>query len=243
MNPLAAGLTCGLLLFKPQLAVILAVVLVASQGRRALAGLTITVATLFLITVTALPGSLSNYLHQLPVNLQAIQELPNYTWHRHITFLAWWRILLQGHTGALPGEPARWLALTCMTAIGAAFIMMLWQARKDARRADRMISAAIATSPLLMPYYMDYDLTLLAVAAVLCACDALRNGIDRTVCLAWTAFYLVVELNPPIAGSTRVIPAVPALAVLSIVLIRKARQPIASAAFQPFHVDSLPLAA
>jgi hypothetical protein len=241
--PLAAGLVGGLLLFKPQLGVILAVVLVATQGRRAFAGLAITAAALLLITVTALPGSLGAYLHDLPINLRAIQELPNYTWQRHVTFLAWWRILLQGHTGALPQEPARWLSFICTAAVGAAFLLILLRTRKDAQRRDRLIAAAIATSPLLMPYYMDYDLTLLAVAAVLCACDALHHRIDRTVCFAWIAFYLIVEVNPPIAGSTRIIPAVPALIILSTVLLRKARQPMTAVDSPASRIDSFAMAA
>jgi hypothetical protein len=239
-KPLAAGLTAGLLLFKPQLAVVLAVVLVASQGRRALLGFAITAAALLAVTVGFLPGSLAEYFHQLPINLRAIQILPNYTWHRHVTFLAWWRILLQGHTGALPTDATRWLAMFCVAGVGVAMLPAL---RRREKNTDRLIAAAIVAAPMLMPYYMDYDLSLLAVAAVLCAADALRNGLDRSVCVAWTAFYAVMELNPPIAGATRLIPDVPLLAILSIVLIRKARQPVAAIALPPHNDQTLAIAA
>ena len=37
--------------------------------------------------------------------------------------------------------------------------------------------------PLLMPYYMDYDMSLLAVAGLLCAIDAIRHGVDRRLAI------------------------------------------------------------
>jgi len=240
----------GLLLFKPQLGAVVAIVLSFSAGWRAAAGALATFAVLMLITVIALPGSLTGYFHQLPANLRAIQILPIYTWARHVTFLAWWRILLQGHIGSLPTPLTSLLAGACMTVVGLFLARTLWQAPRDGCRTDRLIAAAIAAGPLLMPYYMDYDLTLLAVAAALCAAEAIRNGVDRNVLAAWVAFYVIAELNPSIAGNTRVIPDVPLLAVLACVLIHKANRPLAEIELQPIFesriratTEALPVAA
>jgi len=239
----AAGAVAGLLLFKPQLAAVVIAVLVISRGWRAAAGAVVTAAGLLLVNLIALPGTIGGYLHQLPLNLRAIQMLPNYTWQRHVTFLAWWRILLQGHVGALPSTLAYALAGVSMAAIGVILAATVWRARNDPRRTDRVIAAAIAAGPLLMPYYMDYDLTLLSVAAVLCAGDAIRRGVDRGVLAAWIAFYVVAEFNPPIAGNTRVIPDVPMLALLACVLIGNARQRIADEATMPAAAQQLRAAA
>jgi Glycosyltransferase family 87 len=230
-RPFAAGLTAGLLMFKPQLGVILALVLIITQGRRALWGFAITSSVLLLVSAR----SLGDYLQRMPANLRAIQVLPNYTWHRHVTFLAWWRMLLQGHTGALPTSLAHILAGACMLAMGVLLGITVWKTR---RRTDWLIAATIVSMPLLMPYYMDYDLTLLSVAAVLCAADAMRYGLDRAVCMAWVVFYIVTEVNPVISGFTPIIPAVPVLATLSVLLIAKARQPIAAVQI-PFPEYSL----
>jgi Glycosyltransferase family 87 len=232
-RPLTAGLTAGLLLFKPQLGAVVAMVLAISQGRRAILGLAITAAALLLTTVWAMPGSLTDYLHRMPDNLRAIQALANYTWQRHVTFLAWWRMLLQGHVGALPSLLARVLALACTAALAGLLASTVWKIRSDPRRLDRLIAASIASMPLLMPYYMDYDLTLLAVAAVLCAIDAIRHGLDKSILFAWVGFYAVAQINPATAGFTPVIAAVPFLAILSVLLIRKARQPIMAQRVQP----------
>jgi hypothetical protein len=242
-KPFIAGLIAGLLFYKPQLAAILAAVLVVIHGRRALAGLSLTSALLLLITVFTLHGALTDYLQRMPANLRAIQILPTYTWQRHITFLAWWRLLLQGRAGALPNLPARILAALCMSAVAGALAIAVWRGRRDPPRADRILAAAIAAMPLTMPYFMDYDLTLLSVAAVLCAADAIRHGGDRAILFAWIGLYIAMELNPTITSLTPIIPAVPALTVLSILLIRKAMQPITSQQSLPIESTIFLLAA
>jgi alpha-1,2-mannosyltransferase len=243
-RPLIAGLVCGILFFKPQLGAVIAAGLVFTLGWQAAVGLAITAIALLATNLIALPGTMTDYLTRLPINLHAIQVLPNYMWHRHVTFLAWWRMFLQGHTGAVPTPFAKTLALLCMAAVGALLAKTLWQFRNDPSRRDRLIAATIVSMPLLMPYYMDYDLTLLAVAAVLCAADAIRNGFDRLTFSLWVAFYISVEMNPQIAGATRIIPALPVLTALAIVLIFKVQRPLAQTQFQqPAITNSLAMAA
>ena len=228
-RPLAAGLVMGILFFKPQLAIVPAMLLAITQGRRAILGLASTGALLLLVTLIALPHALGDYLHRMPENLRAIQILPNYTWHRHLTFLAFWRMLVQGHVGALPNPAVRTLAWVCTASVAIAFMRTAWRFRNNRAAADRLIAAGLASMPLMVPYFMDYDLTLLAVPAVLCAADAMRHGVDRRIVIAWSALFLVMEVNPGIAGSTTLIPAVPLLLVLSGLLIAKVHQPQAAA--------------
>jgi hypothetical protein len=247
----AAGILTGLLLFKPQVGGVVAMALIVSQGRRAAAGFTLSAGALLLATLFAMPGALTNYLHQLPATLAVIQSLPRYAWHRHITFLAFWRLLLQGHVGALPSEATCVLSLVCGVSLGTFFLGAVWRARKSplpgpppgyrgrgeegalvrgidfrAQRTDRLIAAAIVVTPLLNSYYMDYDLTLLAVAAVLCAADGIRHGTDRRAVAAWMALYIAMELNPMIGGIVPAPVAPVILAALSVVLIGRLQEPI-----------------
>jgi hypothetical protein len=247
----AAGILTGLLLFKPQVGGVVAIVLVVSQGRRAAAGVAISALALLVITLVAMPGTLTNYLHQLPATLAVIQSLPRYAWHRHITFLAFWRLLLQGHVGALPNGMTRVLSAICGVSLGAFFLRAVLIARKNplpdpppeyrgrgeeagrigasevrAKRTDQLIATAIVVTPLLNAYYMDYDMTLLAIAAVLCAADGIRHGTDRSTVTAWIALYIAMELNPMIGG---IVPAPIApiiLAALSVVLIGRLRKAV-----------------
>jgi hypothetical protein len=99
-QPLLAGIACGLMFYKPQLAAVVAAVLVLSMGIRVLMGLGLVGAVLLLLTTTLMPGSLDNYLYQLPVNLKFMQVDHIYLWERHVTFSAFWRLLLQGREAA-----------------------------------------------------------------------------------------------------------------------------------------------
>ena len=73
--------------------------------------------------------------------------------------------------------------------------------------------------PLLMPYYMEYDLLLLAVPAVLLAAELCRQGIrsesDRWLVCAWVVLFLGVSVNPVVAGATRLNLTVPILAIVA----------------------------
>jgi len=226
-RPVFAGLAAGLLLLKPQLGAIVIVALLATTGWPAAFGLAISGGALLLASHLYLPGLLGDYLHRLPGNLESIQGLPNYTWNRHITFLAFWRLLLQGHVGALPTALVQRLAAICQVAVAMPLGAAICKTRQDPRRLDRTIAAIIASTPLLLPYYMDYDMTLLAIAAVLCAGDAIQNGVERRTGVAWVALYVVMEVNAGISGMTPLIPAVPALAVLAGTLIVRALRPMA----------------
>lgn len=168
---------------------------------------------------------MSDYVTRLPENLRAIQELPNYTWQRHITFLAWWRVLLQGHVGALPTLTTKTLAELCAVLIAGVLAPVTWKYRTDRTRRDRLIAATICSMPLLMPYFMDYDLCLLAVPAVLCAVEAGRNRLPRSVLWSWIGLFVAAEANATIAGSTRFIPDVPFLVMLSLSLIAWSNRP------------------
>jgi hypothetical protein len=220
-KPFAAGCLAGLLLFKPQLGVVLAIALVASQGWRAARGLALTTLTLMLVTIVVMPAALASYLHELPPTLAAVQALQRYAWHRHITLLAFWRLDLQGHVGALPNLLAKSLAIVCEILLGGFFVKNILAARRDERRTDRLIAASIAVTPLLSAYYMDYDMTLLAVAAVLAAAEGIRRGVDKKVLAAWIALYLAMEVNPTIGGILRVPIAPPVLAALCMILIER----------------------
>ena len=79
-----------------------------------------------------MPGSLADYLHRMPGNLAAIQVLPNYMWQRHITFFAFWRLLLQGHVRAHASALARSLAIGCMAIVAGG---MVWAIGLSSRPA------------------------------------------------------------------------------------------------------------
>ncbi len=180
---LRAGLVAGLLLFKPQLAAVVAFALGCSLGWRAILGLSITAGALLLSTACTMPGALTDYVHKLPAMLPWLQNGRPYPWERQVTFLGFWRLLLQGRVSGPASLPVRLLWPACAAAAGAMLLPSLKNAvaasrqrATDPTHRDRFIAATIAMMPLLMPYYMDYDLLLLAVPAVLLAAEAARAG-------------------------------------------------------------------
>jgi hypothetical protein len=223
--PFGAGMIAGLLFYKPQLALVFSVVLVAHQGRRAALGLGVTGLVTLLVTLAYMPGALPEYVHALPVNVDWIQNQLQYNWGRQATFLGFWRLLLQGRQVGPPWLIVRVLWATSALAVAAALAVAFLNARRTANR-DALISAAIASTPLLLPYFMDYDLLLLSVPAVLFANDLMRRGqmsaADRWTVRAWVALYLWAYLNPGLSGILHVSLTVPLLASLSACLFIRA---------------------
>lgn len=244
---LLAGLTLGLLFYKPQLAAVVSLVLVLSMGRRALLGLLLTGTATLAVTVHTLPGTLTDWLARLPGNLRALQVDQPYLWERHVTLRAFWRLLLQGYEAG-----AAWPIVTGLTLGGAVLLVgglllaIVRQARltrpdtpwhSDTRsiRRDRLIAATIVVAPLVVPFYFDYDLLLLAIPATLLARERLliRDADDRGRAHGWAVgllalTYLWTLFNPALTQLTHVNGVVVLMTVLATILIARAcpRRPL-----------------
>jgi hypothetical protein len=213
----------GLLFYKPQLAVVVSLVLVADAGRRAALGLGVTGLITLLATLAYAPGALEAYALKLPANLDWIQNQLQYSWGRQATFLGFWRLLLQGREVGAPWAITRVLWTASALTVAAALAVAFFKARRASARRDRIIGAAIAATPLLIPYFMDYDLLLLAVPAVLFASEVIRrqtmSRADGWLLRGWVALYLWAYLNPGLSGMLHVSLTVPLLAAVVVGLI------------------------
>ena len=251
-RPIWAGLIGGLLFYKPQLAVAVAGMMVLDLGWRAALGYALTGAALLAIALLALPGSLSDYLHRLPANIHLVQTQSVYLWERHVTFKAFWRLLIQGRAIGDTSPAANVLTWTCAAGTCLAAVISWIRARPHllplppregkpraallppiANRKsqianpprDLLIAATITLTPLVMPFYFDYDLLLLAIPAVLLAIDPGLHPsparANRWLLITWSTLYLWLMLNPDIAERFRVNLAVPLLALLAFQLIAR----------------------
>ncbi len=226
---LAAGIVCGLLFYKPQLGTIVAAGLILSLGWRALAGLAITGSAMLLINLITLPGTLTAFLKQLGPNIAYMQIERPYHWERHVTLKAFWRLLLQGHDiGPLwTITNILWIATTLALLAGVAFVALKLRRNDDSISPDRVISLTILAMPLLMPFYFDYDLLLLAVPAALIARERLETGqADRRLTIAWCVLFGLMMINSPIGAMTRVNGTVILMMTIATILIaRSLRKP------------------
>jgi hypothetical protein len=231
-----AGAVAGLLLYKPQHAAVIAPVLILSLGWQAAGGLTLTTVGLVVTTIITMPGALNDYLHKLPHTLTVLQVLSDYSWDRHVTLKAFWRMWLQGTSAG----PMHWPTASLWWASELLAVGLLWKSvlawREDSARLDRLIAASIVATPLLVPFFFDYDTLILAVAAVLCAADAMRNGLDRAVLRSWVFVFLLMFVSNPIVRHTSFNPAAPAMLGLLAVIGR--RQPIRAAVRMRIETDA-----
>lgn len=232
-RPLAAGLAGGLLFYKPQIALVLAAVMLLDLGWRAALGYAITVVILLGLNLLILPGSLTTFLHQLPLNLDVVQSQIGYPWERHVTFKAFWRVLIQGNEAGMTCRLASSLGVACAGMMGALLARTALRARTagiTTSTRDALIAVTIAITPLLMPFYFDYDLLLLAVPMVLLAAQMPKDSETRreSVLIACCMLlYLWLMVNPDVAEHFRINLAVPMLAAVALILLRRANEAVA----------------
>ena len=226
-NALAAGLIGGLLCYKPQLAAAVAAGLVLTLGGRALLGLLLSGGSLLVANVLLLPGTLGDWLGRLPANLATVRFEHVYQWDRHVTLLAFFRSLVQGRG---VGETA-WAVSVLTGLCGVVLALALCATGLRVRRPviqDRLLAAVIVAMPLLMPFYFDYDLLLLAVPAALYAAERLGRGpaaADPWITRLFVALFLWLPLNAPVCRLTGVNGAVLLLSGLAALTIRRALEP------------------
>ncbi len=240
-RPISAGIVCGLLMYKPQLAVVLMIVMTLDLGWRVMLAMCSTGAILLMITGLTLPGAIDDYINKLPLNLHFMQIENAYLWERHVTFKAFWRLLLQGRAAGDTSVLVNMLTLTCSAAVACGLLVASWRLKRpmigsdawsdlsQGLRRDRLIAATIAATPLLMPFYFDYDLLLLAVPATLLAAElsgrasgAILSRRDRWLIGCWCMMFLWMMINPGMGSLTRVNGTVVLLSCVAGLLIRRA---------------------
>jgi hypothetical protein len=232
-----AGALCALLGYKPQLFAVVACVLVCSLGLRALVGMCFVGSALVLITQITLPGTIVDYLRILPANVHYMQVEHAYLWERHATLKGFWRLLVQGREAGPMGWVAMSLFVLSFITIAALMARAVWShlwgrgvddawamVTEQAWR-DRLIAATICTAPLLMPFYFDYDLLLLAIPATLLAAEELSRPSEsssRWMIRLWVALYAWMLVNPGLAKMMHVNVSVILLSVIAVMMIVRA---------------------
>jgi hypothetical protein len=153
-------------------------------------------------------------------------------------------LLLQGHSLGDATMLVTVLTTAGALLIGGSLVLAAWKTRKAMKsapdvvsaRRTRLMAAAVVATPLLMPFYFDYDLLLLALPAVLFAGElagiqkAEMTIADRWAIAAWCAFYVWQMINSEVAGKTGFNMAVPLLAAITYFMIRRVNQPASAAA-------------
>ncbi|HEX8913324.1 MAG TPA: glycosyltransferase family 87 protein [Humisphaera sp.] len=236
-RPTLAGLAIGCLAYKPQIAALLGIAVWAHQGRRALAGLLLGGGGWLLLGEVLARGSTLAFLRDVPPIVREIQSL-GFNWGRQVTPTTFLRVL--------PGVPlavATWVGAAISLAVVTAVARFAVR-RRGSDGADRVIAAAVAALPLAAPYFMDYDLLLLAVPAAL----TLRSAPRRTTVALWAALWVVAFVNIDLVQVLGLNAVVPVLVLVALSSAGLGRWPAASrglsfaeAGGSPTATDAKPL--
>jgi hypothetical protein len=156
-RPVIAGVLFGLQAYKPHLALMIPVALLAGRQWRAFAAAAVTVAALLLasIALVGLDGWRA-FLDLTPVLRKVTLEDADAVWHRNVSvFMAASRLGF--------GLPAAYAVQIVAALIAAALVAFAWfkDAPVPVRKAAVLIGVLLAT-----PYLQDYDLVLGAFIAV-----------------------------------------------------------------------------
>jgi len=165
-KPLLAGLLFGCLIYKPQFALVVPLLLLAGVHVRAIAAATASAALLVGATLAIWGWPVwQAFLDSLPLTRQIVIEQGETGWHKIQSPFAWVRLW----GGNLPFAYAVQAAAT-VAAMGAVF----WLTR--AARPYLRNAAVCAAAMLSTPYVLDYDLVVLGLGAAFLAADAIERG-------------------------------------------------------------------
>jgi Glycosyltransferase family 87 len=180
-RPLLAGLLLGCLVYKPQFAPIIPLLLLAGLHWRAIAGAAVSAGLLIGTTLLIWGWPVwQAFLDSLPLTRQVVIEQGVTGWHKIQSPFA--AIRMWG--GSVPLAYAVQGAAT-VAAMGA----VLWLTR--AARPNLRNAAVCAAAMLSTPYVLDYDLVVLGLGCAFLVRDGLERGFlsweKSLIALAWIA--------------------------------------------------------
>jgi alpha-1,2-mannosyltransferase len=239
-RPILAGALAGLLAYKPQHAALLSATLLLLMGWRVLPGLALTALPQAIIAFGIMPEAAVAFIRQLPLNLRELQFDRAYPWDRHVTTLAFWRVLFQGRSTGVHHAITSICATLSTLAIAAGLAWCWWRSRSGAMTRLRLLAIAMLATPVLMPFYFDYDLLLLAVPAALIARECFTRGdvtrSDRAFAWLGVALMIWTMLNIHVLALTGVNGSV---LLIVAVMLQASRARVRSAALVDADFDGM----
>lgn len=165
-RPLFAGLLLGCLIYKPQLGLVIPILLLVLGQWRAIAGACASAGMLIAATLIIWgPGVWEAFIGSIPLTTTQVIESGSTGWHKIHTPFAWARMW---------GADVEEAYLLHSLAAGAAVALTLLIARRAAPAQRNM--AVIAAGLIVTPYAMDYDFVPLGLGAAFLVRDGLERG-------------------------------------------------------------------
>jgi alpha-1,2-mannosyltransferase len=209
--PVIAGVLIGILSFKPQLGFLVPFALIAGGHWRSFASAALT--ALFLAAAAALlfgADAWRDFAHVSSLS-RAILDQQLVPYFKMQSVFAALR---------LAGAPLgfAYLCQAAAAAAAAAVVVYVWRGPAD---ADTKAAALLAATPLASPFFLDYDLMVLAPALAFLARRSLATGLLPWEAVAYAAAALVPLLTRAIGQHTHVLLAPLTVTALLAVILRR----------------------
>ncbi|MBX9698553.1 MAG: DUF2029 domain-containing protein [Acetobacteraceae bacterium] len=210
-RPVLAGVLFGALAFKPQLGLLLPVLLIAGGHWRAFIAASLTVAGLCLASLAAFgPETWSAYLAAAPEARRVLEEGV----FGHEKFQSVFGML------RVAGAPVA-LAYIAQALSGAAVALLLFRAGRANRDPLACGALLCAGAALVTPFILRYDLMLLAIPLMWLARDAQRAPLRWPEALVALLAFLLPLVPLDFTDATRVLVAPFVIAALFAVVLRR----------------------
>jgi hypothetical protein len=233
-RPKFAGLLFGLMIYKPHLALLVPVALIAGRRWQALGVAAATSGSVVAVSVAAFGVEIwTTYLAHVEILRETVLESGAGVWHRMASVF-----VMARHSGA---DVATAYTLQAISAAAAASVVG-WLWHKDAPAQHRNATLVLGGF-LAAPYLQDYDLVIGAFAVVWIMQMAAGGAMTRRAGLTASALVLIAPAAiAPVAKTTGIPIGAPALAT-AFAMVALASLPVrdALAGFQrrPHPVDHL----
>jgi alpha-1,2-mannosyltransferase len=192
-RPVLAGVLFGLLIYKPQLGLMIPVALIAGGRWRAVVAATTTVVGLAVLVALILGSDVWRaFLASTSLSRVGLLEAGGPGWAKLQTAFAWARLW----GGAIEVAYAVQIVVTMAVAAGLAW---LWRSAQPygVKAAALAVATVVGT-----PFSLDYDMMVLAPAIAFLAVEGLRNGFGPYEKTALAALWLVPLVARGIATAT-----------------------------------------
>ena len=212
-RPILAGVLIGCLAYKPQLGLLIPLVLIATGRWRAFASAAVTVAIMTLAVTFAFGIDVwSAFFATSKFTRTVVLEQGGTGWYKIQSVFSWVRMWGGGIALAYAAQAAITLAV-------AAALCWLWRSRASypLKGAGLLIGTLLAT-----PYSLDYDLMLLAPAIAYLSIDGFARGFGPYEKTIVAALWIVPLVARSVPQATLIPLAVPTMLLASVFLLRRA---------------------
>ena len=224
-RPFAAGLLLGCLVYKPQFALILPLLLLITGNWRAIAGAAVSSVGLLALTYGIWGWPVwQAFIDSLPLTRRVVIEAGTTGWEK---IMSPFSAIRSWGGGIKVAYAVQAIAST------AAIAVSLWMAR--AARPDLRNAAVTATVLIATPYVLDYDFVVLLAGIAFLWRDAVRHG-----WLPWEKSLLgLVWIAPLVARNMAALSLVPVgLMTAIIILVLAARRALTASPSRHSHEAS-----